>query len=96
MDPLSRRNLWKFITNHRGDANGGIGRTIILTTHFLDEADILGDRVAIMVIISYYSDERVRWPKFTCLFILLYSLTDGSSAPALLSFSNLVSAKGTQ
>lgn len=25
-----------------------IGRSIILTTHFMDEADVLGDRVAIM------------------------------------------------
>ena len=24
------------------------GRTIILTTHYMDEADILGDRIAIM------------------------------------------------
>ena len=25
-----------------------LGRTIVLTTHFMDEADILGDRIAIM------------------------------------------------
>jgi ATP-binding cassette subfamily A (ABC1) protein 3 len=25
-----------------------MGRTILLTTHFMDEADLLGDRIAIM------------------------------------------------
>lgn len=42
MDPLSRRKIWTLIQNCRE------GRTIILTTHFMEEADILGDRIAIM------------------------------------------------
>ncbi|KAJ3098456.1 hypothetical protein HDU97_003997 [Phlyctochytrium planicorne] len=42
VDPYSRRAMWKVITDNKA------GRTIILTTHFLDEADILADRVAIM------------------------------------------------
>lgn len=42
LDPLSRRAIWRLITANRGDA------TIILTTHFLDEADHLGDTVAIL------------------------------------------------
>jgi len=25
-----------------------VGRTIVLTTHFMEEADVLGDRIAIM------------------------------------------------
>lgn len=28
--------------------NGYLGRTILLTTHYMDEADILSDRIAIM------------------------------------------------
>ncbi|XP_068631845.1 phospholipid-transporting ATPase ABCA3-like [Battus philenor] len=42
MDPASRRALWDLLQKVKK------GRTVILTTHFMDEADILGDRVAIM------------------------------------------------
>lgn len=42
MDPYSRRFTWNVIRQHRE------GRVIILTTHFMDEADLLGDRIAIM------------------------------------------------
>lgn len=42
MDPHSRRFTWELIKRNRE------GRTIVLTTHFMDEADILGDRIAIM------------------------------------------------
>lgn len=42
LDPQSRRELWKIITDFR-DAGG----TILLTTHYMDEAERLCDRVAI-------------------------------------------------
>merc|ERR1711871_116384 len=42
MDPYSRRFTWNIIRNHKE------GRVIVLTTHFMDEADLLGDRIAIM------------------------------------------------
>ena len=42
MDPAARRQTWEILQKYRE------GRTIILTTHFMDEADILGDRIAIM------------------------------------------------
>ncbi|CAM9541397.1 unnamed protein product [Ascophyllum nodosum] len=42
MDPHSRRFTWDLIRKNRD------GRVIVLTTHFMDEADLLGDRVAIM------------------------------------------------
>src|SRR3990170_1366296 len=43
LDPQARRNLWKVIAGFRGE-----GRTIILTTHYMEEAERLCDRVAIM------------------------------------------------
>ena len=43
LDPQSRRLLWDKITNLSKD-----GQTIFLTTHYMEEADILCDRVAIM------------------------------------------------
>eukprot|EP00735_Rhodelphis_limneticus_P009137 TRINITY_DN2560_c0_g1::TRINITY_DN2560_c0_g1_i1::g.19179::m.19179 TRINITY_DN2560_c0_g1::TRINITY_DN2560_c0_g1_i1::g.19179 ORF type:complete len:1829 (-),score=670.14,sp/Q84M24/AB1A_ARATH/37.15/0.0,ABC2_membrane_3/PF12698.2/1.1e-20,ABC2_membrane_3/PF12698.2/2.6e-40,ABC_tran/PF00005.22/8e-28,ABC_tran/PF00005.22/9.3e-22,AAA_21/PF13304.1/3.6,AAA_21/PF13304.1/0.00028,AAA_21/PF13304.1/1.1e+02,AAA_21/PF13304.1/0.00011,AAA_15/PF13175.1/1,AAA_15/PF13175.1/5.1e+02,AAA_15/PF13175.1/0.52,ABC2_membrane/PF01061 len=42
MDPYSRRFTWNVLQNNRE------GRVIVLTTHFMDEADLLGDRIAIM------------------------------------------------
>ncbi|OJD12107.1 hypothetical protein AJ78_07243 [Emergomyces pasteurianus Ep9510] len=42
VDPLSRRKLWDILLAERGR------RSIILTTHFLDEADLLADRIAIL------------------------------------------------
>ena len=42
MDPYSRRFTWNVIRKYRE------GRIIVLTTHFMDEADLLGDRIAIM------------------------------------------------
>lgn len=42
MDPYSRRATWNIIQRNKR------GRVILLTTHFMDEADILGDRVSIM------------------------------------------------
>ncbi|KAG2341981.1 hypothetical protein BDR05DRAFT_1060572, partial [Suillus weaverae] len=42
VDPLSRRALWRILTSVRLD------RTIVFTTHFLDEADLLADNIAIL------------------------------------------------
>ena len=42
MDPYSRRSTWQILQNARE------GRVMVLTTHFMDEADILGDRISIM------------------------------------------------
>ena len=42
MDPYSRRSTWNILQDARA------GRTMILTTHFMDEADMLGDRIAIL------------------------------------------------
>jgi len=43
LDPQARRNLWELIQKIRKD-----GTTVIITTHYMDEAEYLCDRVAIM------------------------------------------------
>lgn len=43
LDPLARRNLWNLISQIKAE-----GKTIILTTHYMEEAEALCDRVAIM------------------------------------------------
>ncbi|XP_010931289.1 ABC transporter A family member 2 isoform X2 [Elaeis guineensis] len=42
MDPITRRHVWDIIEDAKR------GRSIILTTHSMEEADILSDRIAIM------------------------------------------------
>lgn len=43
LDPQARRNLWELIRSIRDK-----GATVILTTHYMDEAEQLCDRIAIM------------------------------------------------
>ena len=43
LDPQARRNLWDLITEIKSS-----GITIVLTTHYMEEAELLCDRVAIM------------------------------------------------
>eukprot|EP00760_Papus_ankaliazontas_P004805 PhM_4_TR12162/c0_g1_i1/m.38199/K05643/ABCA3; ATP-binding cassette, subfamily A (ABC1), member 3 len=43
LDPLSRRRLWMAIKRQKE-----LGRTVLLSTHFMEEADYLGDRIGIM------------------------------------------------
>ena len=42
LDPLSRRKIWDILLAERGS------RSIIFTTHFLDEAELLADHIAIL------------------------------------------------
>ncbi|KAI8838123.1 hypothetical protein BC829DRAFT_404623 [Chytridium lagenaria] len=42
MDPVNRRHVWSFVEKFKKD------RVIVLTTHSMEEADVLGDRIAIM------------------------------------------------
>ncbi|XP_030651874.1 phospholipid-transporting ATPase ABCA7 isoform X2 [Nomascus leucogenys] len=42
VDPASRRDIWELLLKYRE------GRTLILSTHHLDEAELLGDRVAVV------------------------------------------------
>lgn len=43
MDPISRRSIWKILESIREEE-----RSILLTTHHLDEAEVLADRIAVM------------------------------------------------
>lgn len=43
LDPQARRSLWELIKNIRSQ-----GTTVIITTHYMDEAEQLCDRIAIM------------------------------------------------
>ena len=42
LDLSARREMWNMLRGHKKD------KVILLTTHYMDEADILGDRIGIM------------------------------------------------
>ncbi|MBN1369017.1 MAG: ATP-binding cassette domain-containing protein [Dehalococcoidaceae bacterium] len=42
LDPQARRALWEYIASFKGD------KTILLTTHYMEEADFLADRIGII------------------------------------------------
>ena len=42
MDTSARRFIWELLKNLKSD------KIVIITTHFMDEADFLGDRIGIM------------------------------------------------
>uniref|UniRef100_A0A3P8QCK2 ABC transporter domain-containing protein n=1 Tax=Astatotilapia calliptera TaxID=8154 RepID=A0A3P8QCK2_ASTCA len=42
VDPCSRRNIWDIVIQHKKN------RTIIMSTHHLDEAEVLSDRIAFL------------------------------------------------
>lgn len=43
LDPLSRHGIWNILENFKKE-----NRTMVLTTHHLDEAEVLADRIAII------------------------------------------------
>ncbi len=57
MDPYSRRATWELLRHKRR------GRIILLTTHFMDEAEVLADRVAILKEGSLQCCGSVLWLK---------------------------------
>ena len=79
MDPSSRRSMWELLRRAKP------GRVLVLTTHYMDEADILADRIAVM------SQGKLRcWGSSLFLkarFGLGYTLTmvvdDGGASAAL-------------
>ncbi len=48
LDPHNRANLWEHILRMRADRSGADPMTLVLTTHYLDEADAMAERVIVV------------------------------------------------
>jgi ABC-2 type transport system ATP-binding protein len=62
LDPQARRNFWDLVQNIRAD-----GATIVLTTHYMDEAQVLCDEIAIMdagKIVTQGAPEQLLFEKY--------------------------------
>ena len=71
MDPEARRQTWDILLSQRA------GRTMILSTHFMDEADLLGDRIAIM------ADGRIQCCGSSIFLKNIYGLSFNANTAAL-------------
>jgi ABC-type uncharacterized transport system ATPase subunit len=71
MDPAARRSTWEMLQKFRMD------RTILFTTHFMDEADVLGDRVCkilsfLFTINPFFNRYRSQlWVMVVCVVLVL-------------------------
>ena len=77
LDPQARRNLWDLV-----QAIKAKGKTVIITTHYMDEAEVLCDRIAIMdagKIISLDTPQK----------LIEKLLATGFSKPAVVQQANL-------
>jgi len=85
LDPHARRNVWDLIKSINRD-----GRTIILTTHYMEEAEYLCDRVAIMsmgrVIAIDAPENLVNMLKNTCEVRVL--LSEGNNQDLVSTLKN--------
>jgi ABC-2 type transport system ATP-binding protein len=79
LDPQSRRQLWDIINKFRES-----GRTVLLTTHYMDEAERLCDRVAVIdqgkVIALGTPTELIA--RLGGQHVIDFTLADGRSPPA--------------
>ena len=81
MDPQALRNLWEIVKQIKAQ-----GTTLVLTTHYMDEAQILCDRIAIMdkgVILSEGTPRELIQRYCPGILVLLPLETDAKRLEAL-------------
>ncbi len=79
LDPQARRNFWSLIKKIIAEK-----RTVILTTHYMEEAELLSDEIAIMDhgrIIAQNSPKQLLRDHFKGVFVRLPHPTSGARVP---------------
>jgi ABC-2 type transport system ATP-binding protein len=87
-DPSARRQAWEVVKNLTG-----LGKTVLLTTHFMDEAQYLADRLAVMVagrIVAEGTPEEVVAGRSTATIVRFRLPAGAPSLPAEFTTSEAV------
>eukprot|EP00913_Durusdinium_trenchii_P032435 g30369.t1 len=87
MDPSSRRQLWELLLRMRTS-----GRSIIFTTHYLEEADVLADRKAVLARgrVQACGTSRDLKLQFGLGYLLQVQFRDGADAQNFQDASNVI------
>ena len=94
LDPQSRRGVWQYIEGLKGST------TIVLTTHYLEEADALADRIAIVdagqvVALGTPDELKARHVEGRCTLVEASAWTDEAFAALRATFPTAVRSNGT-
>jgi ABC-type multidrug transport system ATPase subunit len=87
LDPAARRTVWSVVQERKA-----AGACIILTTHHMDEADILGDRIAIMArgCLRFVGSPLYLKARFGLGYTLALSLTPDQGMPSVEAAAHLL------
>ena len=79
MDPASRRSMWDLLRRAKP------GRVLVLTTHYMDEADILADRIAVMSLgkLQCFGSSLFLKARFGLGYTLSMVVSDGKASDAV-------------
>jgi len=85
LDPIARREVWKLIVNLKHS-----GKTILLTTHYLDEAEAISDEIAIVSKGKLLKVGSVLDLKSSLTETIRVDITSGFSEDELLSYGKVM------
>ncbi|WP_426003735.1 ATP-binding cassette domain-containing protein [Paenarthrobacter sp. NyZ202] len=90
MDPQNRANLWEHIMRMRAE----LGTTIVLTTHYMDEADSMSERVIVIDHGSIIADDTAARLKANLAGDLLAVEVAAGAAPEVRGLLGRAAAEG--
>jgi ABC-2 type transport system ATP-binding protein len=93
LDPQARRTIWEYIVTLKGK------KTILLTTHYMEEADFLSDRIGIIdegriVALGTSQELKTNLPEMRSMVVSTENLTAEVIADLQSKYSRLEKAKG--
>jgi ABC-type multidrug transport system ATPase subunit len=91
-DPSARHAAWEVLDGLRG-----LGKTIVLTTHYMDEAEHLADRVAVIAsgrLVALGTPDELADRQMASTTVITFAAPDGDRGPALPPLRGEVQREG--